>query len=627
MRSMVLHASPEANGNAKPMKSPVASPVVTLGRIIPQFEEDHCTAAMLSDVLQNRFTFNGESYSLGREVDWLSNPSRDIEWLILLHKFYFAPGLARQFVRTGDTRFLDCFRQLVSSWLDQTPPGFIATDVTARRVQNWIYACDLFSRHDRGCLNGEFADSLRMSLATQLNYICDNMAPARNHRTLELYAVFLGSIAFAGLDEDRKWRQTAVAEMCANIRSDLLDDGVHCELSTDYHHIVLRSYLLFVRLAMLNGIDIPDDIPTRVCKALDFSMHVHRPDGLIPALSDSDSRSFTTLLSWGADLFGREDYAYVASAGKSGQPPASSQRRFADSGYIVLRSPWTTGPYVDARYLVFDCGPVGAGNHGHLDALSIEAAAFGRPLVVDPGRFTYDESGEINWRARFRRTSAHNTVTVDDREQAIYAKRGRKHKIRNPHPTCVLERFEPGKELGYLHGWVSSPNYDAIHHRHLWFVGGRYWLVVDRLRSPVEHDYVLRYQLTPAASTQSAILRTEFGTVFHTPGLTTIIVQEVPDADFENGFVSTHYGVRHGAPRICARQAASDCAYVTLLCPTDGARPEWRCEKNGANRSLEINIDGRIDSWFWSRHCETVSLEGADSSCHWQLSEVSRHGQ
>src|SRR5439155_27302958 len=44
-----------------------------------------------------------------------------------------------------------------------------------------------------------------------------------------------------------------------------------------------------------------------------------------------------------------------------------------------LRSGWGNGlePFEDERYLVFDCGPLGRGNHGHLDLLSFEMAAYG----------------------------------------------------------------------------------------------------------------------------------------------------------------------------------------------------------------------------------------------------------
>ena len=451
--------------------------------ILVQFDEEYCHADYFNDVMNHRFSFNGETYCFESPINWLENPSQDLEWHILLHKFYYAVGLAREFTQTDDARYLLCFQDLVQSWIEQTPPGFIATDVTGRRVQNWVYAWYLFHRTERHTFGDDFEKLFLDSLVEQVNYIIQHLAPARNNRTLELYAVFLAGIAFPRLDQSAHWREVAIRKMVFNIESDLLTDGVHCELATDYHHIVLRNYLLFYQLAKLNGIQLDPRVRPHLCKALTYSMHIHRPDGYIPALSDSDSRSYLYLLEWGATLFERDDFAFVASFGKRGQAPKSANIVFESSGYAVLRSPWVTDePYLHGRYLVFDCGPIGVGNHGHLDSLSIEIAAFGHPLIVDPGRYTYMESGATNWRARFRSARAHNTVTVDDQDQAIYRNEGTsKKKIREPYPQTSLVSSQVRGYMPYLRGRVTSPNYDAVDDRHIWFPRSRYWLILDSL--------------------------------------------------------------------------------------------------------------------------------------------------
>jgi len=602
------------------------------GQIIPIFEEEYCSAQALDDALQHRFSFNGETYSLGSQIDWLQNPSHDIEWHILLHKFYFAPGLARRYSSSGDARYARCFENLVGGWIQQTLPGFIAADVTARRIQNWIYARQLFAQQDAGIFSADFNEFFVNSLIQQVDYICDNLAAKRNHRTLELYAIFLAAIALSEFDHGGRWQQLAVREMIRNIQTDLLPDGVHCELSTDYHHIALRSYLLFFRLAKMNGIDLPTDISRQLCRALDFAMHIHRPDGLIPALSDSDSRSFRELLIWGAEIFGREDYRYVGTAGCEGEPPVASNSTFSDSGYTVLRSPWENREeFADARYLVFDCGPVGAGNHGHLDALNIEIAAYGKPLVVDPGRYTYDEQGEINWRARFRQTSAHNTVTVNNVGQAIYKQRGAKRRIFDPRPQCTLVRADLFAPIPYLHGFVESPNYDAIHHRHIWFVDNRYWLILDRIRADEVHRYDLRYQLGPQALGKLEWKDHAAGREIVSPGATLLIAQESPSVYTEQGFVSRQYGSKEEAPRICAQAFGTNQSFLSLLLPHAGPVPDFALDDTGFVRTITIT-DGnnaaraRRDTWRWEYSTHAVSREINNSVSTWQLPEAGYDG-
>lgn len=600
---------------------------VAMARILPQFEDDQSSAQFLDDVLEHRFSFAGESFDLGADIDWLGNPSRDVEWHILLHKFYYAPALARRYLQTGDKRYRACFEYLVSSWAKQTPPGYIATDVTARRVQNWVYAWSLFGPHDQTFFSQEFVSCFLSSLEAQTAYIVNNLAPSRNHRTLELYAVFLASVAIPELPKSAAWRAFAIREMLKNIETDLLPDGVHCELSTDYHHIVLRSYLLFFRLAKMNRISLPGAAGETIQRALDFALHIHRPDGDIPALSDADSRSYRYLLEWGADLFEREDYRFIASAGASGAPPSRQHAIFPHSGYTVLRSAWRNDEaFADARYLVFDTGPVGAGNHGHLDALNVEIAAYGKPLIVDPGRYTYDEQGVSNWRARFRATSAHNTVTVNGRDQAIYKQRGVKRRILQPHPEAGLAHCDLNPSCAYLHGYVSSPNYAAIHHRHIWFPDNRYWLIVDRIVAAETHDCALRFQLTPAAEGRSNLRAIPGGTVINAPGLLLMISQDRPSVVLESSFVSKLYGSKHAAPRICATAAGSAVTFVSLVYPWRDRMPGVQLLRHADGGSIHVMDRKRQDIWNWSDSCGTVALRSNASEQIWHITAVNDDG-
>ena len=610
-----------------PLPAPTPGPRNLAGQIIPVFEEEHCTESSLLDTLQHRFTFNGETHALSEEVDWLRNPSQDIEWHILLHKFYYAPGLARHYSLTGDSRDRDCFERLVRSWIAQTPNGYIATDVTARRVQNWIYAWWLFCKLDPDCFSREFTDELTASLVDQVDYICENLATKRNHRTLALYAVFLASVVLPDSARASDWRNLAVTELLNNIEDDLLADGVHCELSTDYHHIVLRSYLLFIRVAAMNGIPLPDCVQRKVCLALDFAAYVHRPDGDIPALSDSDSQSFLQLLDWGAELFGRDDYAFVASRGATGMPPESQHKIFADGGYAILRSPWERGDsFTDARYLVFDCGRVGEGNHGHLDALNIEVAAFGQPLVLDPGRYTYDEQGEYNWRAHFRQTAAHNTVTVNGENQAIYKQRGAKLRVFNPQPACSLVDSALSDEMAYLHGVVSSPNYAALHHRHIWFVDNAYWVILDRLLAEDIHDYALRFQLSPNASQKLTWMKHDAGTEIIGPGLTLFIAQQEPDVSEEAGYVSANYGSKQLAPRICAQATAADYCFLSVLYPTRHSLPLIEGHNDGTSHAVLIDRGNCFDTWHWCANSQQMSRRTSEGVQSWCMPKGNHHG-
>ncbi len=545
-------------------------------------DETQVTPEKLHGILDNYFDFNNQAYQLPQGFDWLINPSSDIEWQILLHKFYYAVGLGRQFHETGDFRYRDAWQSLTQSWIATVPLDFLSSDVTGRRVQNWIFAYRYFvSLSEKPQIDAEFHLDYLASIQQQVAYLCQNLTPARNHRTLELYAIFLAAVVFPELKAAKHWLGFSIAELHKNLQNDLLADGVHCELSTDYHHIVLRNFLGIRRLAAMNHIPLPAEMDDAIQRALDFSLYAHKPDGLIPAISDGDTACFLELLEQGHQLYQNPALLYVASAGQQGQPPAERSKIFADSGYAILRSGWGEqgAAYQDERYLFFDCAALGAGNHGHLDLLNIEMAAYGRSLIVDPGRYTYDESGEINWRVLFRGTAYHNTVQIDGKNQTRYQAHSRKFKIQGPEPErqfkCALTR--PG--LDYLHGIAASDEYPVIHERKILFVGGEYWLICDLLRAEQLHDYQLRFHLDPSA--QSKVTTDLLDEVFRveSPNLLTLqVAGKDTSLTLEQGYVSPSYGVKLPAPVLNFSQRAANCCFITLLLPYRDQQPDVKLE-------------------------------------------------
>src|SRR5262249_14996782 len=151
-----------------------------------------------------------------------------------------------------------------------------------------------------------------------------------------------------------EWLEFSRAELTRNMQTDLLPDGVQCELSLDYHHIVLRNYLSARRLSLMNGIPMPAEMDALMRKALEFSMYAHTPAGDTPAVSDGDRGKFLYLLEQGHQLYGSQDLLYVATQGRRGAAPARRSVSFPSSGYVVLRSGWgERARYQDEQYLLF----------------------------------------------------------------------------------------------------------------------------------------------------------------------------------------------------------------------------------------------------------------------------------
>jgi Heparinase II/III-like protein/Heparinase II/III N-terminus len=581
-------------------------------------ERAYRSRAVAGAVSAGRFTHAGITLHMGCEPDWLTAdlPS-DEEWRIEWSKFYYGLDLAFAYRETGDDEYLRAWERLVLSWIRQVPVDFDSSDVAGRRIQNWIYAWDSFASSPR--FTG-FADGLEeqilASLSEQINHLRGHLTAERNHRTLELYALFVAALALPELDADGHLLDFAVTELYRNLLTDIHPDGVHRESSTHYHMLVLRSFLGVCENARRFNLTLPEGFAAHLERACEFAMHCHRPDGLIPALSDSDTGSYDDLLELASELFSRPDFLYVATRGKRGLAPAERNAGFSDGGYFIQRSGWgdDASEYANERFLIFDCGPPGDGGHGHYDLLSVEIAANGRPLIVDPGRYTYSEHGPTNWRRWFKGTAAHNTVCVDGKDQTPY-------RCGKPKGTTaqgkLIERLS-APDLDVLYGEAASPAYEVRHTRRIFFVAGEYWLIFDELHGSRPHHFDLRFHLAPEAWNRTHLVSNKTNAVVRAPGLA-LVFDRAHLPRLEPGWVAPEYGLKLPAPVVSvSREATAEACFFTLVAPlnSDALAPALlaRVEQNDKAQTIIAEVKGvgvdatYTDSLTWSTRASAFDL-------------------
>lgn len=550
------------------------------------------------DVCLGKFTENGVTLELGLEPNWLKDGlPHDEEWRIAWIKFYFGLELAAAYSETGEARFQQAWEKLVASWMQQAPADFGPTDAHGRRIQNWIYAWNMFADapHFSGLAEG-LDEKIVASVAEQTRYLRNHLTAERNHRTLELYALLIVALALPEA-ADPDLLDFAMEAFYQNLLADVRPDGVHREHSTHYHMMVLRSYLGARENVRRFGLSFPRDYDERLERACEFAMHCHRPDGGIPTLSDSDAGNYSDLLQLAASMLSRPDFLYAATSGSQGLSPEKRYVSFPDAGYHIQRSGWGQGntPFEHEGFLIFDCGPLGDGGHGHYDMLNVEIAARGKSLIIDPGRYTYSEHPP-NFRHWFKGTAAHNTVCIDGLDQVPY-RRGKPKK--KPLPQArLLERWSaPGFDV--LYGTAQSHCYEVIHTRRIFYIADEYWVICDSLAGERPHRFDLRFHLAPEASERAKIV----GNTVCAPDLT-LVFSHGSSLQIEPGWFAPLYGVKQKAPVVSAViEGKNSAEFVTVVMPSEPSRraPELKILEAPANEApgiaLEIRGAGR-DSAF-----------------------------
>jgi Heparinase II/III-like protein/Heparinase II/III N-terminus len=564
---------------------------VELRPVFCVIEDLHRSRAVADDAVAGRFTAGGVTLAFPLPPDWITGGlAHDEEWGIEWSKFYSGLDLAAAYASTGDAAYLQTWETLVTSWIAQVPVDHDPSDVIGRRLQNWVYAWQVLARSGRPGPRPETVEALLDSIAAQLAHLRTHLTAERNHRTLELYALLVAALALPAVDPTGELADQAWADLHHNLLADIWPDGFHRECSTHYHHMALRSFLGGRENARRFGLDVPPGYDDRLRLACRVAVHLHRPDGRIPALSDADEEDHRGLLLLADRLLGMPELRWAATAGVEGTPPLERLVSFPCAGYVVQRSGWGErgSAYADERWLVLDAGPLGDGGHGHYDALSLEAYAYARPLVVDPGRYTYSESGP-NWRRWFKSTAAHNTVTVDGRDQTPYRRGRPKSDVAR---ARVLWRRHTAA-LDVVRTCVRSPVYDAVHTRDVVFVAGEYWLVVDHLDAPTTHHYCHRMYLTARAWDRTTVIRRDRDTVVRAPDVD-LVYATAPVPVVEDGWVAPVYGVKHPAPVVVVEQrGASHAEFVLALCPRrTGLAPPRLTVDQASPGLVAVRVDG-----------------------------------
>ena len=298
--------------------------------------------------------------------------------------------------------------------------------------------------------------------------------------------------------------------------------------------------------------------------ALDFALHIQRPDGMTPSFSDGDIVDFRGLLALGAELLDRDDLRWVATGGEAGAPPTCVDATFPVGGYLTARSGWGDGAtaYGDERFMLMDAGPIGDGGHGHYDQLSIELYADGRSLVVDPGRYTY---ADTSWRHWFKGSAAHNTVTVDGLDQTPYRHAAPKTATSQARLVRRVSRRRLRRHRGRGHqpaarGRAHPPR--AVSRTR----------VLGRARpSPRRHGPSLRGSLAPARrGRRTRDRRARLRIRRRSPLLPAASSMPAsPTVEIEPGWVSPSYGIKQPAPIVVVRAEGTEADIVTVLSPGD----------------------------------------------------------
>lgn len=375
----------------------------------------------------------GRAPRMNPDQDWVQALNTigngDVKTYWELSRFYWLPQFALA-ARHGDRDAAVRMEHWVQNWIASNPPfrgiNWACGQEAAIRLMNLALAALILD------LWHSPSPTLKWLIETHARRIHPTLSYAlgqdNNHGTAEACALFIAgtwgqSWAMPGAARlartGRKWLNNRALRM-------IQPDGSPCQYSTTYHRANLEVFCMAQLWSARTGIQgLNENSVKRVAAGASWLHAIIDPvSGDAPNIGANDGshlfnvthvnyRDFRPTVALASALFSKArpwaEYTDARLAelgiqeGKLVWSPAISQSS-DNGGFHILRCGETLAMM---RYPRFRFRP------SHADALHVDLWRGGINLLRDAGTYSY-ESGIGNW---FSGTSAHNTITFDNRDQ------------------------------------------------------------------------------------------------------------------------------------------------------------------------------------------------------------------
>ncbi|MBI3793082.1 MAG: alginate lyase family protein, partial [Gemmatimonadetes bacterium] len=506
-----------------------------------------------------RFDLLGyEALSWGTPIDWHLDPvagrrapdghwsqvpfldaavsgDHKVTWEVNRHQWLVT--LAQAYWLSGDEHWAERALAEVDAWIVANPAkrgiNWASMLEVAFRSIAWLWVLQLV-RGSRA-LTAERHVRMLGVLARAGRHVADNLSTwfsPNTHLTGEALALHAIGTALPALRDADRFRATGEAVLAEWLPRHVRPDGTYVEQSTWYARYTADFLVHAIVMGEHAGRPIPG-LRAALDRIATMLLHVRRADGTFPLIGDDDGGRYLFLdarpagdvrptLAAAAALLGRSDLTWGAGpcraeaawllgaragdalASAPPHPPEGGSRAFADGGLFVMRDGWGE----EASMAVIDCGPHGFQNsgHAHADLLGFDLTLRGRPVVRDPGTYTYTSSlaERVDWRSAAR----HAAATVDGTGSATPS--GPFTWAARPATQHACWTATPAADLlvGTHDGFAAL----GIRHRRVIVrAGSAYWLVLDTIEGAGEHELMTHLPLAPGLAVDLASLEVRAG--------------------------------------------------------------------------------------------------------------------
>ena len=429
------------------------------------------------------------SYNYGEDINWKFWPVKDMElrWQLHRHKWWVPMGQAYKV--TKDEKYAVEWTKQYIDWIRKNP--YDDPDKENLRF-SWrpLEVSDRLRKQpdmfmlfvDSPAFTPEFLTEFLVNYHKHAEHILANYSEHGNHLLFQAQRMIGAGCFFPEFKRAKTWSDSGVGILNREINLQVFEDGGHYELCPHYHLATINIFLEALETADINGLRelFPKNYIDKVESMIMYYGNLCFPDYENPCFSDAKTIHKDEMLRnyrrWSKVFPENEAIRYWATEGKSGKLPEYLSKGYLNTGTFIFRNSWGD----DATQMVVKAGPP-AFWHNQPDNGTFELWYKGHNLFPDSGAYIYSGDEEImKWRRWFRRTDSHNTITLDNKD------------IDNTDSKTLLWDAEASTPVLV----TENQGYKGFtHRRSIFFVGRKYFVIVDEAYGPAAGTVNLNYQM------------------------------------------------------------------------------------------------------------------------------------
>ncbi len=356
------------------------------------------------------FSFYGEAWTIEAPIDWEHNPGT-AHWGHDLNRFGFLNFeevlSSEKEIRAGLALMLDWISKHNRKRFKFSPYAWRNMINIAIRTENWVRFLQFVDKTYPDLLPEDSRARIAESIFRQTMMVIRwvrKRSRADNWTLISLRSIHVVLLSWPEFPHSGRLLAICESYLIRTVELQVLPDGVQHELSSHYHWAFLELTLSITTLRREAGVPVAPLLLDKIRAMSAYLQDLICPDGSVVALGDADADYGPRI----SEFLQQQTSATGHSEFQKGHHSTKS-RLYPYAGIAILRNRESNS------LLVFDSGPFGM-VHQHEDALSLWYCAFGVNLLIDPGRYLY-EQGEDKPIAYLRSSRAHSTIGINGHGQ------------------------------------------------------------------------------------------------------------------------------------------------------------------------------------------------------------------